>query len=334
MRPAVTSMLLASGLVVTTGCSAFLPAHINSHVFKGERVQITMLTWKDMEGDSSKGTVNVQPDYMAVFPEVRALKIEQEEKARFAFAAPAAAAAIGLAIDYVKKRLDEEATLYEAQFSQRIAADGFWIRGSAEDPWEQHYYGFEVARYAENGTEPAYQLLCGLAVSKDGKMLKVAPLYFVTRKAKVKVLGKRGWSFLWDWALRTGDEIESHADIAIDAIYVNGDGEVETIALTSFPIDIGQYPLASGDGPYRVLRKAPGKDAGLLETAPAGWFGGVPLSKDIASDKTQAGTFWVGATVTEKDPSNAKRYLETASKSLDEHREKIIKIVTDKVGGK
>jgi hypothetical protein len=325
MRLSITSVPLAALLALfTAGCSAFLPAHINSYSIRGEHVQVTMLTWEQM--------TDFQRDYLAVFKSQGHLVVPKPtQPGAFVAAAPLAAAAVGFAIDYVKKRLDEEATLYEAQFSQRIAADGFWIRKSASDRWQQNYHGFKVTRYVEGKAEPAYLLVCGMAVSEDGRMLQVAPLYFVTQKAKAKVLAKRGWSFLWDWALNTGDEIESHTDISIDAVYVNDDGKVETIALASFPIDIGHYPLSPDANAYRILRKSPDSGQGLLETAPAGWFGGVPISANIGDDRTQAGTFWIGATVTEKDPSNAKRYLEAASKAIEGQRESIIKIVTEKV---
>jgi hypothetical protein len=72
-------------------------------------------------------------DYQAAFdgrklPE--ALPVKAGNKVLPLFAAAAASAVVGFAVDYVQKGLQEEATLYEAQFGTTIASDQFWIFGT------------------------------------------------------------------------------------------------------------------------------------------------------------------------------------------------------------
>ena len=338
MKPTNRTAVLAAGVALaltTVACGAVtrtvLPRHENSLDIEGERVEIRMLTAEQLK------LAGYETDWKAAFPSLTLP--EPSAPGGFAAAAPIAVAAVGLAIDFAKKKLEEEATLYEAQFSKRSAFDGFYIRASGSDEWHQNYFGFRITRTtARFGTAdaPAFELVCGIGISKDGKMFGVAPLSFVTRSAKAKVLSYRWWSTLWTWLLKTGNEIQTSTQIEIQASWLGKDRAAQSQTVASFPVEIGGYELASeavfGATAYRVLR-ASGSGDDRLETDIAGWFAGVPMSEGIENHVTQAGTFAIRATTTEKDPSKAKQLLEKASEAVEGQRERIIKIVREGVGG-
>lgn len=116
-------LILIALLPAMTGCKVFLPAHKNSNHRAGEKVIITPLDHDAMTGS------NYWKEYQSAFgfkpskPEP-AVSGGQRDPVT---ASAVAAAAIGFAVDYVKKELQQEATLYEAQFRASDAYDNFWI---------------------------------------------------------------------------------------------------------------------------------------------------------------------------------------------------------------
>jgi hypothetical protein len=104
-------------VILFSSCSVFLPAHPNSSGRAHERVTLEMLTNETM-------TENERNYWEAV-----AKKISPGPGA----APVLAAAAIGIAIEVVVTQLQNEATLYEAQFSDTKAFSAFWKPGSEND---------------------------------------------------------------------------------------------------------------------------------------------------------------------------------------------------------
>ena len=125
-----TQAIFALGLLLSLGgpgCKVLLPAHPNSNKRQGESVTIRMLDRSGMKG--------YEADYKAVFGSaLPAVPSAEDNNAIRRAAAPAAAVAsvlVGLAVDYVQKELQKEASLYEAQFGSAIAVDDFWQKTAA-----------------------------------------------------------------------------------------------------------------------------------------------------------------------------------------------------------
>jgi len=224
------------------------------------------------------------------------------------------ALAAGLAIGFISETLQEEANKYEAQFKTHISESAFYtnINGNTLD---FNYSGFELVRKVKD--EDAFKLECAFIESKDGKAFLIKPSYFVTKKAKTKVLGgfwyakwRYIYSILWSWLLKTGDEIDTNIKIVMKGIWTDKDQVTHRPIIANFDFNVNSYSISSN----QVLEKDDLKGQG-------GWFSGVP--------RTQGGTgnFELEVIVTERDKSNAKKYLEKASEKIIESKPTIINYI-------
>jgi hypothetical protein len=75
---------------------------------------------------------------------------------------------------------------------------------------------------------------------------------------------------------------------------------------------------------------------GTLKTEEGGWLASCPLSLNpeggivtgLKGTKHVGGTFVIQLLVTERDSSNAKKYLERAAKMVADSKDKVLKLVT------
>jgi hypothetical protein len=231
---------------------------------------------------------------------------------------------------------------------------------------KQNYGGFEISRDVEiKGCEKeAFHLICGIAPSADGQMLRIAPLQFRTSYSKAKVLSDQwGWWFLptaWIGKLfrTTGHEIDTEVNVEIDAYWKGKDQTMNITKVAGFDMKFPSYDIAAQKFLRRSVRreKAPETDADRISTAkqpqvgnprdsskskragefqndipneahlstPAsGWLVGLPRSYDASGQLVGTGTFSLKALVTERDKSNAKKYLEEAGKLIAESKSKV-----------
>lgn len=378
---------LASIVVVSQlGCSVFIPAHRHSNERRGERVGIRML---------DLGAVHADPALRDGWAKAFGASLPSPDGARCAddaaraeIAGPAgalASIAVGFAVEYVRKSLQEEATLYEAQYGTRIADDKFWCTtpsaevtrtrrtttttrrkkqsegesdftldppitevteevetlqakfGSETGMRAQRYYGIEVTRSVEcplheriagvlgggaggDGRCAASRIVYGLRPASDQQLLRIAPIHFATPLAKAKVPSDEWWSWLsptfWagKFARTPGSTVDVDVALEVEAYWKGKDQQLNLAKVATVETKIGGYQL---DTPA-VL--AP--DSGL-GVADGGWLLGVPVSFDSGGRAVGLGTFTVRALVTERDTSNARKWLERGAEIVGEQGKRL-----------
>jgi hypothetical protein len=364
-------------LIVTPGCKILLPAHPNSDARAGEEVAVEMLTRDDIQSKSSFNPLDpLKPirwdaNYALVFGQdvseaanykvlastcVTTNDLSLKEYAEFAKAAGQikpmvippmiVGAAVGFAVDYVKKELEEEATRYEAQFKGTVTDDAFWrverevkdfklistangtntVKFSTDTFLWQRYFGFRVTRKIKG--ELAFELVCGIAPSKDKQFLKIAPLYTRTTKAKAKILSNKLYQnlhlipVLMRWPT---EEIEQTVHVEMTGFWKkNQDVNVTTLAGS----DMFLYNYNLGKRSAIVPEKENDRASGWISSVPYSVDSkGEPLWNDKARDHS-LGVFTLKVTVTERDPSNAKQKLESAAKLVGDNKDKLKKLLS------
>lgn len=331
--------LLALAFMGLSGCSAFLPAHSRSAAINESRVEIEFVPFAQLEAKPE-----FKADYIAAFgePAAKVARVPEGEVVYSTSGVGAAALAgvvVSAAIDYVSDRLGEEAQRYEAQFSHAVAKDNFWTReNKAAEDVKQTYAGFIIRRWLHDEEQPAFECAFGFAPSADGQMFRLQPLSFITRQAKAKVLSDSLW---WEllptaWfryaAGTTGHSVDTDVSVEIDAYYRSGkDQEMHVAKVAAMQVGFTAYDL---DATLHLRRSSCGHE--LLKTEEGGWLVGCPLSVDRNgkgitgpnnAETQYGGTFVVKVLVTERDTSNAKKYLERASKLVADSKEKVMKLV-------
>jgi len=353
-----------TGLVAATSCNGsfgILPRHPDSNFRDGEEVRIDMLDLEAMR--------QYEDSYKAAFKvPLPSLSNQVEESA---ILSGAAAMIVGYAVKYAQKELSKEATLYEAQFSQAAAKDGFWQQSPAvktftttsqkaiatfNDKWNgetwteqsrsrtrtetqevvkspslavtQSYYGIRVARRVGGGDwstkAPAFELVYGLHPSVDQQMFQVVPLELRIERAKAKVLSDKWFTWILPWAwfsklIRVpGHEIGIDIALQIDAYWRDAAQVQQIQTVAALETKISAYDLDRKP----TLRAG----SGLPENGP-GWLVGVPVSHGPDGTPVGLGTFVVKATITERDTSNAKQYLEDAAQLIGANEEGIKKLL-------
>lgn len=215
------------------------------------------------------------------------------------------------------------------------------------DKLVQFYRGIEIKRLV-NKSEEAYKLVLGIAPSDDQQLFVMAPLRFQTKKAKAKVLSDAWWAWLPPmlfgkvWG-SNGHEIDSNASIQIEAFWRGQDQLLHTstvallnLSFPSYDIDAttllrldpgapmgGKCPIAD-DTPNPQGKCAKSTNEELLHGGKSGYLAGVPVSFDASGAPVGLGTFTLKALVTEKDNSNAKKYLEAGAKELTDRKSDIV----------
>jgi len=353
------------------GCAVFLPAHSRSNKRGQERVAIRLLDLPALK--QSKNYLNgyEQAFGVASIPSVDPCK-RPDSRAEVAPVAALASIAIGFAVDFIKQRLEQEASLYEAQFSVTATDDKFWclvntvavkptkrvvtttrrVRKSDSDDspwrldppvtqvteeisvatgsasWAQRYYAFEVIRSVEENwfdrqgedeRREASRIVFGLRPSADQQMLRVAPIYYQAGYAKAKVLSDEWFSWLvlpvFGKLLKVpGHYLDVEIGVELDGYWRAPDQQLRTTRVAAFTTQVNGYDL---DTSQALL-----PDAGL-GSGTGGWLVGVPVSygpegTPAVGRGSEAGTFALRLIVTERDSSNAKKYLLRAAELVGE----------------
>lgn len=131
MRNSVVMIVCVGLAAMVSGCSVFLPAHSRSNKRGQERVAVRLLTYGDLANNPEYVKGYEQAFGPGSFPEKDACVPHLQAEA--VPAAALASVAVGFAVDFIKKKLEEEATLYEAQFSGTAVDDRFWCKAEATD---------------------------------------------------------------------------------------------------------------------------------------------------------------------------------------------------------
>ncbi|QNT69568.1 hypothetical protein [Defluviicoccus vanus] len=305
-----------------SGCAIFLPPHSKSNFREEEEVKIEMIkTCEELNQDiqavfTDAGDSPKYDPYEKVFgPKC----VQLQEPARgggreSAVAAAVVAAAVGLAVDYVHDQLKKEATLYEAQWEQRIARDDFWSAG------QMKYVGFRVTRTVEGKPgKPATTAVFAFHPSQDGQFFLVAPMVYRLERAKAKVLSDEWETVATPWVLLTfpgkfariaGHSIDAQVAVEMAAFWLGKDDDRRTESIAAFVLPIRGYNLDKN----RVLTPGDG-----LPASPVGWLAAVPRSRG-ADSPAPAGNFTLKVLVTEKDTSNAQQLLVQAADKLQEQK--------------
>lgn len=251
--------------------------------------------------------------------------LEEGPGPRIAFAAIGAAVLpvlAGFAVDAVQHALDAEAERYEAQYGGSIVQDGFWTEGSLEltgDPKRKkykgtpRYVGFEVVRstkpregYDGDAARFVYLLLPS---SGDPNLFLIHPFFSHIEHSKAKLAAGKGSASVV-------------SDITIGSVWVDASGRTvnDTVALAKFErggVKPGEWTLDD----FQIDPR----------TQAAGWFAGVPLSRDADGKPMGTGVFRLTVNVTERDETKAKATIERVSRFIGDNKSKIVETTTSGV---
>jgi len=313
---------------VLAGCQTIgIPGHPQSLDLAGEEVSVRFLELEELRADFAS-------DWAAAFGpgtplEPLVLEDAASNPEGLRSVSSLMALLVPLAADYITDRIDEEATRYEAQYAATQTVDDFWQRGpiGVRKDWTQRYLGLEITRRT-TAHDPAVRIVLGLAPVAEKDRLKVAPLHVSVASSKAKVLDTTPWSFLpplwWQFLLEAGQLVDVSLRLESRSSVVdqppNADGGVARastatlIETSSEPreVSLGHFDL-SAPRPWRAREH--GGEVGVIGTLP------LPMVSTAArNDGTVlvAGVLGVSATVTERDPSNARKFLTKLSKSVKE----------------
>ena len=334
-------------LCLATGCSVLVPAHPKSAHDSNESIKLRMLTYEDMSNHEDYKTAyesmlgvdlpkvsqllnskTQQGQLQAKFTSEYVRGHDAFEVAHISAASGPAAAGVssgvieitsnlaGMAIDYVQRQIEEEAEKYSRSWQRKGAFDNFWrypTDGNGEIYRVQNYAGFELVR--ECGGESSCSMVFAFTPSADQTLFLVTPIYLSLNKAKAKVAAASWYSFLWDWALSTGTNLDLEVAFNLTGAWIDDKGvfQVKLLGAETFMFhdldldsELSQRPIGNQD-------------------QQKGWFVSVPTSSPLGF-----GTFWLELQVTENDSSNTEEYLRKGAAALDENRASIIESVVGK----
>lgn len=306
--------------------------HPNSYDYRGQRVELRMLTDEDLIAYAS----NTNPDLKEIW--------EKRLREDFGIDPELEAAPVILlpiivehAISFVRRSLEREATLYEAQFGATMHESGFWKefrRDSADDPWKgvPRWWGFEIVRHTSRDTEdrrPAFRLVCGVIPAtmyrrhgtntdndaatllhrsgvSDERLFVIKPLWLEVNRSRAKVA-------------RTGQSIDVTVNIQASSIWIDAGQSVRNDVIAEAAFAFSGVDLED----RRVYINE-------LTNHIAGWFAGVPISFDAGTNVPKGdGTFRLSVFVTENDPSKAREVIERAAIYLEKNQGAITKVISN-----
>lgn len=329
---AVLTMIAALLPAVLAGGCAGLP---NSRDVVGERVEIRMLTYDDLDEYHEPLPRLGSDDFLRAFGDGGPARFQEQWLAirnsdwilgegRSPVAAallPALAVpVINLLIDTAVAELDAQAKSYEAQYRATRAFDGFWLSAKGEQ-WVPAYVGFEIIRYserfpaetaqdAENRGGASRMIVLFARSQSDPRLFLLHPFFYANRSAKAKVD-------------RDGASIAVTADVTIDAVWIARGQALHEAQVAAATFRFGGYPMTVGADGLR-LQTDPATQA-------AGWFGGVPVSTDGQGEPTGKGVFRITAQVTERDESKARERIERVSEFVSSRRDQIVEQINEAI---
>ncbi len=313
-----------------SGCGLFLPAHSHSNFRDDEIVKVEFITMEDLCEKSEYK--DIRTDYNAANPVPcdQKVKNDKENSQESVLGAALASAAIGFAVDFVQQKIEEESTLYEAQFEETILRQDFW------DGEKQRYGAIRVTREVPNtffeGTSTAFEFVLGLFPSHDNQLFIAIPLQFRTNYAKAKVLSDELWWWLlptsWLGKILQHDEHRIDTNVAIEMVgyWRDKDQLLHTSTIAGFDINFNAYDLNKRElWRYSELGNFPKFPAG-----PKAFFAGAPKSIK-GGNYVGNGSFITKVLVTERDRSNASKYLKELAKVVGEQKDQIITVINERI---
>lgn len=369
---AKTYALLLILLALSSGCTILLPAHTKSNEKADEKFYISYLNRDDYCRKGADGIENGEhgieikefwDNYSAAYGadakakqcdenNILSLKkkvgpcIKKEKEEQNLLVAPivatAAVAAVGLATDYIKGKMEEEKSLYTAQYSAKKNDDGFWTVANKavqkemcflEDGREgtqniivyglsPNYIGFKAARdINKKGTKNAAEFYYGFKQSSDQRFMQIRPLSVSIPYAKAKVLSNELFTWIPPVPLamklfKIPDEtIDLELATTMEAYWIGNNSSFDgpkTIA--SFKTNINGYSMNSTP---KLVPKDLNTDAG--------WLLAPPISGDINSynDRDKIGNTRLTLSVIERDTSEATKIIDTGQEWLSRGSEEL-----------
>lgn len=238
--------------------------------------------------------------------------IEDESAVLFAALAPIA---IEWLFEKTKSVIEQQAALYESQYTAVAYGSGFWQKPTTGDTNTPRYGGFELLRWTnelpEEQGEPAMRLVVAFVPSPDDpRFFLLEPVFLQIQSSRAKVAGSSG-----KLSLRLHGSLEG---FWITDKFESRRQDVATIDWFVDDIEL------SDTSPRYFNRSSQRPDLPYV----AGWFVGPPLSftpdKDGKPVRLTAGTpVRLALVVTEKDKSNAKEQLEKLPGVLDTIKPKV-----------
>ncbi|TPQ26930.1 hypothetical protein C2U68_09580 [Methylomonas koyamae] len=262
--------------------------------------------------------------------------------------APLATAAIGLATDFLKQKMEEEKGLYTAQYTAKLVDDKFWTvnpprfppkeycklddgtageRQITEYPLSPNYIGFKAERTISNTATPAAKFYYGFNLSGDGRFMQIRPLYLNIAYAKAKVLSNEWFTWLPPVPLimklfKVPDEsVDVELAVSMEAYWIEKgksfDGP-KTIA--AFKTSADGYSMNNAKGKDSTAILGPNE----LNIDP-GWLFAPPISGELTnySYNAKAGNFKLTLSVTERDTSEATKFIGKSEEWLSKGSEQL-----------
>jgi hypothetical protein len=289
------SHVIALAIIVgwASACKVILPAHSRSEATETASIGLRGLSgdelldkWGSRLADDTRKRIRDAVAYVP--PDVRGLS-------------DPLSTAVGMAGDYIRDTLLQEADRYTATYDTTTAVDGFWTVADGK-PARQHIFGFELVRRVRGDEDPALELVCAILPSSDHSAFSIEPVLLRVNRSKAKVLSyqlKDWYTTPWIWLLRSGSSVDISIRIQVEALWTSSDNGSSQSSLCDVTLPIGSVDLDA-----TVDHKS---FAGIRGT----WMPGIPVAK--AGTVTGTGNFTIHVTVTENDPSNAQKYLRQAA---------------------
>ena len=273
-----------------------------------------------------KDTENTENSELAKLPQVdeRAVGYEKRLRELFKYAiedesAVLFAALAPIAIEWLfekaKSVIEQQAALYESQYTAVAYGGGFWQKPAPQETHTPRYGGFEFLRWTnelpEEQGEPAMRLVVAFVPSPDDpRFFLLEPVFLQIQSSRAKVAGSSG-----KLSLRLHGSLEG---FWITDKFESRQQDVATIDWFVDDIELSDI------SPRYFSRSSQRPDLPYV----AGWFVGPPLSftpdKDGKPVRLTAGTpVRLALVVTEKDKSNAKEQLEKLPGVLDTIKPKV-----------
>ena len=361
----ISSTMLATSIsIFLSGCTILLPAHTRSNERASEKFSLTLLKkisycaqnptgeinefWQKYEAAYGVGSKESQcATSMVVQKDIGKCIPKDSANTRIVIPAAIASAALGLATDFLKQKLEEEKSLYTAQYTAKLVDDEFWtvqapnaltescklddgkdgLRVITTYSLTPNYIGFKAEREINNPKNSAAKFFYGFKQSADGRFIQIRPLYLNIAYSKTKVLSNEWFTWLPPFPLITklfkvSDEtIDIELATTMEAYWVEKgksfDGP-KTIA--AFKTSVDGYSLNNDTGTNGTAIL----DAARLNVDP-GWMFSPPISGDLTNyiSGSKAGNFRITVSVTERDTSEATKYIEKSEEWLSKGSEQL-----------
>jgi hypothetical protein len=163
--------------------------------------------------------------------------------------------------------------------------------------------------------QPAFEAIYGLAQDRDG-IVWTAPLSFITRNAKAKVLDRTDEKL---------DKISSTVEVGFETAWRDGQ-KFHSDATTFDPLIVDNYSIVEPQQwIYPCKKKVDVKDTEPSQPCLKGninAFSGAMISNSCTKYPCEEGTFWITALVTERDAYRMTEYLMNLSDSMDKNKDK------------